>query len=107
LSLFFRAAPLCAVVLWSAIACQPAWAQRTINRCTDANGRMVLSDRVCVSSGPAVSADAPPSDHAAEPPRRQSMACTRLGDAIRSAPLRGVRDAVLSELRSEYARACH
>lgn len=105
--MFPSAVPLCALLLLSAVS-DGAWAQRTVNRCLDAHGQVLLSDRPCVSAAPiAVAAAAGPAGRSAQArPRRVSPACARLRDAIESAPLRRVRDDVVSDMRAEYSRGC-
>jgi len=125
LSTFARAAPLCAALLLSSFVHSAAQAQRSVNRCTDAKGQTVLSDRPCVASGPAqVGSFGPqqqapsryggsqpmnyqaPLQRAPEHLKHMSGDCARLNDAIRTAPARGLRYDVIRELRDEYASKC-
>lgn len=87
-----------AAVLLMCIASAPASAQRTVNRCTDAKGQLVLSDRPCASEDAA--------QRGTDGPRPSGLACTRMGDTIRHAPLRGTRPEVVEQLAAEYARVC-
>ena len=105
--MFPSAVPLCAFMLLS-MACEGAWAQRTVNRCLDAQGQTLLSDRPCVSAAPAAAAAVAEPGGRVLPARqrRLSAACTRLGDAIDSASLRGVRADVVSSMRTEYTHSC-
>lgn len=98
MSIFSRTATCGAAALLLCIVSAPASAQSTVNRCTDAKGQVVLTDRPCVSEGAA--------QRGSDGRRPSSMACTRLGDTIRHAPLRGVRPEVVDQLSAEYARAC-
>lgn len=92
------AAPYAAALVLLCIASAPASAQRTVNRCTDAKGHVVLSDRPCASEGAA--------QRGTDGRLRSSLACTRLGDTIRSAPLRGTRPESVEQMAAEYARTC-
>jgi hypothetical protein len=121
---FARVAPLCAALLLSSLPHAAAWAQRTVNRCTDAKGQTVLSDRPCVSApaqlgsyGPQQQAQPryggaqstsyqPPLQRAPEHLKHMSGECARLNEAIRTAPSRGLRYDVIRELRDEYAGKC-
>jgi len=95
LSIFTRSA---ALLLLLGIASAPALAQRTVNRCTDAKGQLVLSDRPCASEGAA--------SRGTDGRQASNMACTRLADTIRHAPLRGARPETVEQQAAEYARTC-
>lgn len=109
MSILSKATLPCVAVALSSLVGQPAWAQRVVNRCTDAAGQTLLSDRPCVSASPAPTAAASADPGGRASPvrqRRLSPACTRLADAIDSAPLRRVRADALSSMRTEYAHSC-
>ncbi len=98
MSIFSRTAALSVAALLLCIAGTPASAQRVVNRCTDAKGHVVLSDRPCASEGA--------TPRGIDGRVRSSLACTRLGDTIRNAPLRGTRPESVEQMAAEYARAC-
>lgn len=112
-----------------ALLCFPLAAAAATYRC-DVGGSVYITDRPCAAPAPAPAAPMPkapapmgsigparvtPSSYhprtpsmeqAPEHHRYLSPRCAEINDAIRTAPVRGVNSATVSELRREYDQKC-
>jgi hypothetical protein len=96
---------------------QPCVGREVVQRytCTN-NGRTYASSQPCPSSGPVFygSVATTPSDEprvskleqAPDTIKHLSPRCASLNDAIRTAPARGLKDDVISDLKREYREKC-